>query len=229
MYQHGKRSRRQKNPRVYLQAAALLGVSLIGVAWILHRDLNIDSQEKTAVPIITEVLGAEEDTITINEPLFTLALPADWKQTNRVQNHVSNFYEWHSTKRGGDDRLLRLHIDTMPPSYKIVRMQPLYVNGRGFRLGNLSDNCMNFAKDAGTRQRAQGNAPVEAKWENVTFMCDPINANQTVGTGMFESGIAATLVGSDGRPHSFFFYWEDHNIRPDDKIFQNILKSFQIR
>lgn len=229
MYQHGKRSRRQRNPKVYVQAAALFGVALIVVAWILHKDLSVGSNEKSTVPILTEVTEDKDATIAINEPLFLLELPDDWHQTNRVQNHVANYYEWRSTKKGGDDRMLRLHVDVMPAVYKVVKMQPLYVNGKNFRLGNISDNCINFAKEAGTQQRAQGNAPVEAKWENVTFMCDPINNNQTIGTGTLEDGIGATVIGSDGKPHKFFFYWEDHNIRPDDKMFQTILKSFSAR
>lgn len=229
MYQHGRKARRQRNPRVYLQAAALLGVALIAVAWILHKDLSTGSDEKSTVPIVTEVLGDVDDTITINEPLFTMELPTDWKQTNRVQTKVANYYEWRSTKQGAADRMLRLHIDTMPKSYKVVRLQPLHVDGRGFRLGNLSNDCVHFAKDTDAVHRTQGNAPVEAKWENITFMCDQIKNNQTIGTGTETGGIAAEVSSSTGKQHRYFFFWQDHNIRPDDRMFRNILDSFKAR
>src|SRR5690606_5693027 len=119
---------------------------------------------------------------------------------------------------------LLLHIDVMPASYKITRIQPLVVSGNGFNLGNLSGHCISFAKDADAVRQSQGNAPVEAKWEDVLFMCDPIEANQTIGTGTAEGGIAAKI----GK-HKFFFYYEDHNIRPDDRILQNALRSFRAR
>lgn len=224
MYQHGKRTRRTKNPKAALHAAVVLSAALIVVALILQRDLSTSTDEKTTVPIITEVGEKKQDLIKINEPLFTMELPADWVLKKRVQESYVNFYEWNATKQGGNDRRLLLHIDIMPSSYKLTRLQPLTVNGNGFSLGNISGHCIEFAKDASTVQRAQSNAPVEAKWENVLFLCDPIKANQTVGTGTAEGGIAAKV----GR-HSFFFYYEDHNIRPDDKILQDVLRSFRAR
>ncbi len=220
MYQVGKRTRRQKNSKVLLQVAAVLGIALVAVALILHNDISKSTGPKTSVPIITEVGGVEDSTITINEPLFMLKLPSDWKQTNRVQSRAANYYEWQSTKKGGDDRRLRLHIDTLPTSYKIVRLQPVRPNGNSLLLGNLSDDCINF----GGPERRQSNAPFQARWENVLFTCDPVTANQTIGTGTVEGGIAARLGG-----HSYFFYYEDHNIRPDDKILQDILQSFQAK
>lgn len=220
MYQHGKRTARPKNPKVLLNVSFVLGIALVIIAAILHKDLSTDTKERTTVPIITEVSQQKGDVIEINEPLFTMQLPADWKQTNRVSEHYANFYEWHSTEPGGDDRRLLLHIDIMPPSYKVVRLLPLLINGNRLNHGNISDDCANFV----TRSGQDSNAPVEAKWENVTFICDPIEANQTVGTGTAEHGIGARIGN-----HKYFFYYEDHNIRPDDTILQNAIRSFQAR
>lgn len=227
MYQHGKRSRRKTNPKVFLYASALFSVSLIATALILQKDLHTNVAEKTTVPIITEVTE-DKDVITINEPLFSIELPSDWVKSNRVQTNSANYYEWKSTKKGAEDRTLRLHIDTMPATYKLVRLLPLTPKDNKFSLGNISNNCINFAKDAGNQQRTQGNAAVEAKWEGVTFQCDPINNNQTIGTGTIDHGIAARLKGSSGE-HAYFFYYEDHNIRPDDKILTDAIKSFAVK
>ncbi|MCA9347961.1 hypothetical protein KC867_00965 [Candidatus Saccharibacteria bacterium] len=229
MYQHGKRARRKVGPKVFLQFAFILGLSFVIVALILKNDLSTGKKEKTNVPILSEVKANQDATISIHEPLFSLDLPQDWIQSNRVQNHVSNYYEWQSTKQGGDDRSLQLHIDTMPASHKLVRMLPLTVSGNKFMVGNVSNDCVNYAKDIGTRldSEANGNHPVEAKWENVTFMCDPITSNQTVGTGLVGGGIAADIVGVDNVSHSFFFYYEDRNVRMDDSILVNIVKSFE--
>lgn len=206
-----------------MQVAIVLGVALIVVALILHKDLTTGTDEKTTVPIVTEVTEDKDEVTQINEPLFTMELPVDWEQVNRVQAHYANFYEWRSTKQGEDNRRLLLHIDILPSSYKITRVQPLIVNENKFNLGNISENCANFAKDTQAFNRTT-NAPVEAKWENILFMCDPVEANQTVGTGTAEGGIAAR-VGE----HNYFFYYEDHNIRPNDKILQDALRSFRAR
>ncbi len=222
MYQHGKKPKRKSNPKVFLHASVLLGLSLIAVAFILHKDLSTGTDKKTTVPIVTEVKENDSNKILINEPLFSLELPDDWAQTNRVQTRAANYYEWHSSKKGGNERRLLLHIDTLPQSYKITRLQPIRPNDKKLQLGNLSGNCIDFA------QKSNGNAPVEAKWENILFICDPIEANQTIGTGTEGSGIATKMTGSAGT-HSFFFYYEDHNIRPDDSILVGALKSFSVR
>lgn len=224
MYQHGKRAQRQKNPKVMLYVAMVFGVTVIAVAIILRKDLDTSTKEKTAAPIITEVLGDESDTITIDEPLFSINLPPDWELVSRKNDHIANWYIWRSTRSDAPDRTLKLYIDLMPQSYKLVRMQPLYVNGNKFRLGNLSGECMYFAKDTDSSLGSGSNAPVEAKWEDVTFMCDPIEANQTIGTGTVEGGIGAKV----GK-HTFHFYYEDHNIRPDDRLFQSALRSFEAK
>lgn len=224
MYQHGKRTKRSKNPKVFVYTAFLFAAGLVIAAYILHKDLASRTEEKSPVPIITEIGQKKEDIILMNEGTFTFELPADWQKVNRVQNRVANYYEWRSTKKGGDDRLLRLHVDVMPPSYKVTRMLPLLPNGSGFTVGNVSGNCVNFATAAGGSERSDRNAPVEAKWEGVVFVCDPISANQTIGTGTQETGIAAKAGG-----HTYFFYFEDHNIRPDDSILINAVKSFSSR
>lgn len=223
MYQHGKRTARPKNSKVFLYAAFILGLSLVIIALVLQKDLATDTKERTTVPIITEVSEQKEDVININEPLFSMQLPADWIETKEVHEHYANFYEWHSTKQGGNDRRLLLHIDILPKSYKLTRLLPLTVNGNKFNLGTLSIHCAEFATNAGSRDK-DNNAPVEAKWENVSFVCDPIEANQTIGTGTVDGGIGAKIGG-----HTYFFYYEDHNIRPDDKILQNAIRSFQAK
>lgn len=228
MYQHGKKTKRKTGAKTFLQAAFVLGLSLVVVAIVLRNDLAHDQKEKTTVPIVTEISEGKDTTVDINEPLFTMKLPKDWTQSKKAQSNVTNFYEWHSSKQGGDDRMLQLHIDTMPPSYKIVRLLPVTVNNNKLSTGNISGNCIEFSRDAGTEQRAQGNSPSLAKWENVTFMCDPINNNQTIGTGTVGDTIGTILRGSSGE-HRFFFYYEDHNIRPDDQILLNAVKSFMVK
>lgn len=225
MYQHGKRTKIKSNPKAFLQFIFVLGFFFVATAIILRNDIAGSDDEKTTVPIVSEVAGASDKSLMVNEPLFSMKLPEDWSLSNRVQANYANYYEWRSSKKGGDDRLLRLHINIMPQSYKIVRMQPIMPDGNKLKLGNLSSSCIDFAIGAGTVQRPSDNASAEAKWENVSFICDPINNNQTIGTGVPGGGIGATMSGSQGQS-TFFFYYEDHNIRPDDEILRSALSSF---
>lgn len=222
MYQHGKRTSRPKDKKIVLKASIIIGAALIVAAWLLQKDLNLSDTSQPDKAIITEVKENAEETIKIDEPLFSMNLPADWELKMRVNEHYRNSYEWRATKEGANDRTLILFIDIMPEgdSSKVTRLLPLTVDGNKFILGNISEHCINFATEAGPGQPSS-NAPVEAKWENVIFVCDPIEANQTIGTGTEGSGIASRMG-----EHKFHFYWRDHNVRPDDRMFRNIVSSF---
>ena len=226
MYQHGKRTKAPRNASVFLAAIIIMGVVVLIAWYIIHKDVGNTTDPKTNVPIITEVGAEEGEKLQIDERLFKMELPVDWKLYEERDETEIKFFTWVSTKKGADDRRLTLYIDKLPKSHKLVRLQPVTPNGATLLLGNLSDNCVNFAPGAVTQQ--QGNPPVEAKWENVTFMCDPITNNQTIGTGTAGSGISTILSGSQGR-HSYFFFYEDHNARPDDNILISALKSFQVK
>ncbi len=220
LYQHGRKTKRQKSANTFLATLIIAGVVVLVAWWIVHKDIGSGSEAKTTVPIVTEVGAEKEAMLDINEPFFSFQLPADWKLLERKTGNGINAYIYKSTKKGGDDRMLYVHVDVMPRSYKITRLQPITPNGNKFTLGNLSDNCINFAGEV----NRTSNAPFPAKWENISFICDPITTNQTIGTGTEGTGIETRM----GR-HAYFFYWEDHNIRPDDKILRDALSSFRAK
>ncbi|MBA2279551.1 hypothetical protein H0V99_03895 [Candidatus Saccharibacteria bacterium] len=223
MYQHGKRVHRPRDAAAILVTVAVVGAVILIAWYIVNRDAGSSTGPKANVPIVTDLdKNQEDETIDINEALFSMKLPRDWKIITRRNDSVVNLYTWVSTKEGADDRRLTLYIDLMPADYKLVKMQPLIPNGDKFLLGTLSDDCINFA---GGSAQTRGNASFEAKWQNVTFMCDPIINNKTIGTGMAGSGISSSLTGSKGK-HAFFFYYEDYNIYPNNIILQNALQSF---
>lgn len=217
MYQHGRRTKAPKSANTLIATLIIMGLVVLGAWWIVHKDIGSNTGPKSTVPIITEVGEDKGSKLQISENFFSMELPADWKLLERRNESYINSYVYASTKKGADDRRLEVHVDIMPQSYKYVKLQPLAANGSKLILGNLSNDCVNFASGA----NRGSTAPLPAKWENITFTCDPISANQTIGTGSEAGGIKTTL----GR-HSFFFYYIDHNIRPDDKIFTDALRSF---
>jgi hypothetical protein len=220
MYQHGKRTKSPHSMSVFLATVVFVGI-LILIGWyIVHKDIGNTTAPKTNVPIVTEVgTGTGDEKLIVEETLFKMELPTNWKlQEKKTDIPNINAYIWVSTSKGADDRRLTLHIDIMPTSYKLVKMQPLTANGATFLVGNVSDDCINFANTAG---QVSSTAPVPARWENVNFICDPIKNNQTIGTGTPGASIG-TKLGS----HTYYFYYEDYNIYPDNNILREVLQSF---
>jgi hypothetical protein len=224
MYQHGKRVQRPHNYKIFLATIAIIGGVVLGAWFMIHKDIGNATAPKTNVPIVSTVGASAGDTITINETLFTFELPKDWRLKEEVHQTYRNSWTWKGTKQGGDDRTIILHVDVMPLDYKLVKMLPVTSNGDKFLLGTLSDDCANFSGGPSTAKRNDSNAPFAAKWQDVNFICDPISTNQTTGTGSKADGIGVPL----GR-HKFFFYYEDHNIRPDNTIFRDAVLSFKAK
>ncbi|MDQ3123883.1 MAG: hypothetical protein M3Q14_04335 [bacterium] len=226
LYQHGKRTRQTRNTKVFLGVFAIVGAALVTAALIVSKDIGNSTAPKTNVPIVTEVGENEEDKLQINEKLFSFKLPSDWKLLEK-RNDQNHFYVWTATKKGASDRKLTIYVDTMPGEPKIVRLQPITPENKKLFLGNISGDCVGFAGNTSVNRQPKDTTPFNAKWENVSFLCDPIVNNQTVGTGTVSGGIATPLTGSQGK-HTYFFFYQDHNIRPDDKILIDALKSFQV-
>jgi hypothetical protein len=226
MYQHGKRVNRPHNYKIFLATLAIIGVVVLGAWFMIHKDIASTTGPKSNVPIISNVDSSSgTETIKIDEDYFTFELPKDWKLTGETHENYANFYTWTATKQGVNDRKLTLHVDIMPQAYKVVKLLPLTPNGSNFLLGTISDDCVNFS---GSAQQRQSNAEFQAKWQDVIFVCDPISANQTIGTGSKTTGIGVPLTGSRGT-HTYFFYFEDHNIHPDSTILRDALLSFKVR
>ncbi|MDQ3064654.1 MAG: hypothetical protein M3Q36_00055 [bacterium] len=228
LYQHGKRTRNPKNPKIFLSIAIVTGVTIVVAAFILSKDIGNSTAPKTNVPIVTNVGEDEESKLQINEKLFIFSLPSDWKLQSKVNDENTHHYVWVSTKKGASDRKLTLYVDTMPAEPKIVRLQPVSPSKNKLILGNISGECLSFAGSTNSSNRSQATAPFKAKWENITFLCDPIQANQTIGTGSTEGGTGVPLTAGQGR-HSYFFFYQDHNTRPDDRILVDALKSFEAK
>lgn len=227
MYQHGKRTRPPHNLSVFFATVVFVGVLLLIGWYLVHEDVGNATDPITNVPILTEVgEGAEDGVIKVDEFLFYFELPSDWKLQERKEDRPNiNAWIWVATKKGIDDRRLTLHVDIIPKEYKLVKMQPLIPNSTTFLLGNVSDNCINFANAAGHNS---SNTPVPAKWDNVNFVCDPIVNNQTIGTGTPGGSIGTPLNGTRGR-HTYYFFYEDHNVYPDDNILRAALQSFKAK
>jgi hypothetical protein len=225
MYQHGKRTKQARSKAAFMATTIILSVVVLVGLYIVQKDIGNSTAPKTNVPIVTEVgFESDKNLQQISEPLFTMELPPDWKLVEKRSDQSANFYLWASTKKGADDRRLTLHIDLMPKSYKLVRLQPLIPNGTSFMLGNLSDDCIGFAGGV----NASDTTPIDAKWENVSFVCDPIKNNQTIGTGTQGGSIGTKLTGTN-REHTFFFFYEDHNVNPDSTILRSAITSFRAK
>lgn len=163
--------------------------------------------------------------LVVNEPLFTLQLPADWKEVERRSDHVEQSVTWQAKTKDQDNRWLKIYYDVIPRGLDVNRLLPLDVVGSGVQYRQLSENCKNF-----TTAKSDNKTPQPSRWDNVDFICDLASFNDNrVGTGTAGQLNATKITGARQGEHAYMFVYIDRNIQPDYTIFYDALKSFQAK
>ncbi len=231
-YRYGHRPGRRRRTRVLI--VVVISVLILGtvgglIGYDLYKNRKTAPVESTGRTVI-QALDDSVNKLTINESLYKLELPSDWKEVARKNDTSKNSVTWRATKKNGDNRTLELFVDKIPTTQAINRLVPVTTSGSKLNHGDVSDNCESFTK-GGTANVSQAVKQPEtlAKYQAIDFMCDlPQPTQNKVGTGSAEGINTVTVKGSMGA-HKYFFLYTDHNIQPDYSIFYNIIKSFEAK
>lgn len=225
MYRLGENTIKRRHHRMVFYG---IGVILLLAGGVYARQ-NLRATTVIADPPPPTVKSVAADSSAmqhIDEPLFALDLPKDWKlESHRTQGF--NVYSWHSSDTETAGRLLSIYIDSIPASLGVNRA--VLVKSDGDRLipsGEVSDNCASFtSKSAGAPLTAS-----PAKWSGINFLCDLGNyLRDVVGTVSSDGLNRVELTGGTSGRHALFFTYTDNNIEPDFTIFTNALQSFKLK
>lgn len=232
-YKYGHRPGRRRRTRVLIVMAVslvLLGLAVSFVYFDLRNNRNTDSAEGVGRTIAQTLDNASQTTL-LDDPLFTMEFPSDWKEIRRTNNANEHSITWQATKHREDNRYIKIYIDTIPKSYPVNRMLPLTSRGSTFSVGDISSNCATFTKGGTTEAgRAQFLSAENAKWQGVDFICDLAQVTDNeVGTSSVEGINTVSATGPTKGKHSYFFVYTDHNIHPDNTILYNALRSFKAK
>lgn len=167
--------------------------------------------------------------LNVNEPYFTMQLPADWKQTSGT---IAGSFSWQATAKNEDARFLTIYIDdAIPANLPVNRELPLTAQGNQLTYGQLSPNCATFTA-GGTLETTQAVKlkPALAVWQNINFICNlPNVVDNQIGTGSMAGVNTITLTGPTAGTHSYFFLYTDRTGEPDYDILYNIIQSFRAK
>lgn len=212
-----------------LACCACIGV----VAYVIYRDLkqSSDVQVEGTSQIVGQVQANSESKLTIDEQLFTMQLPGDWKERTRSTTNLQRFITWNATKKNEDARELTLYIDAIPPNFAVNRLMPVTVQGNSLLPGDISDNCATFTGDGSASARDNATRPdTPARWAGIDFICSLATiVDNKVGVGALGGINQVKLKGSQGGEHTYFFLYTDHTIQPNYVILTDALKSFQVK
>lgn len=229
MYRIGHRVFRRKR---FIIISSVLVIFFIGLpAFFIIRDLqkNNDTSSSSGATIV-QVQQSQVSHMHVDEPLFGIDLPRDWKQVDSQSSPV-HYIEWRGGTAPTSPISLKLYIDTIPKTQAVNRLLPVSAQGNRLVLGTLSDNCSSFAGNSElTPQLASQAAPTKAKWQQVDFICDlPNYLRNITGTGSVGAVNSVSVSGANDNTHKYFFYYTDHTAHPDDSIIIDIVQSFRAK
>jgi len=205
-------------------------VILAGLGGIVAWDV-LKNQDTVAVSgptnSVAQVLDSQSSRqpVTIDEQLYSLQLPADWKEVERRITDQEQSVGWQAKQKGEDNRWLKIYIDKIPSDLAVNRLLPVDPSGDTIAYRQLSDNCANFT-NPGTNNKV----PTASKWQQINFICDLPNFVQNkVGIGSIAGLNKVEITGTTKGKHAYFLVYTDHNVQPDYNILYNALKTFRAK
>ncbi len=234
MYKLGKPVHRT-SVKAWLFIALLMGAVTFGFYFALIIRNDKTEIKNNNAPLITRVGGDSSNSITINEPLFTLQLKGLWKESSRDTDPNYHTIQWNYTGKDSTGRWIRIYVDTIPKDQAFNYLQPVTANQDVLSIGQMSENCATFTQGATPNVSRDVSVPnsqasLSARWQGVTFMCDNSHvSHQLVGTGSTDGNNAVSVTGKEHGKHQYFFLYNDDNYHADYSVFVDTLNTFRAK
>jgi hypothetical protein len=220
-YRIGERKHSHRRMYIWLGGflAALVFGAVIGVR-MLHADTHIADTPKVVTRKITY---DTPNTGVFEGSTFKLTLPSDWKPMP-VTDTPTPTYSWHGKSKDDVARWIDVYVDADVATFSLNRVVSVQANGAGLSVtSEVSDNCTNFTG----APVGSGQSHIQAKWQNLTFLCETGNyARDVVGTVSPDGLNTVIVTGPLKGMHHYLFVYTDNSASADYKIFTDALKSF---
>ncbi len=234
MYKHGRAVRRINYLAGITITASVLALSG-GIYFFFISKSKTSNATSNQTPLVTKHEATAGVSLTVSEPLFSMQLPGQWKESARDNDPSFHSIQWNYTGGKSSDKWVRIYMDTIPTTMAFNYLLPVVPSeGGGLSPGQISDNCVNFTQGANPANR-DASTPIAsesltARWQQVTFPCDNTHtSHQVVGTGSTEGGNVVTVTGPTRGSHKYFFMFKDDNYHPDYSLFSSVLSSFKAK
>lgn len=225
MYRVDRRIHRHKRTRRNLIIIGSILVTAGIVYGLFHVRVAPKQQLHNSPSVSTKFASNETKKITISKPLFTMELPATWKETTRGDSSVP-LPTYTFVSPDTDKQVLYIYLDNIP---EVALNRAIIVSSQGYGLAyeTVSENCATFT-DSATKDLRTGYAP--ARWQGANFLCDMGNAQRAyVGTISKDQGENITVTGQVSGQHKMFIMYVDNNINPNYSVFYGILGSMHFK
>lgn len=217
-----------KHRKIVLSSLGLILLVILGIVAFkgLHLTAVPQTKIKNASPVTTAYDVHEPKKVKIDEPLFSMELPAGWTTYKPAPGApVPAAYDFKSPS--AEARQLAVYIDAIPATMPLNRIVVVSSNGGTLDHSNASDNCSEYTQPTAA-EKAAGVA--DGKWQGVDFLCDIGNYERNVvGTASTEGNNQVTLTGPTVGAHKIFLVYTDNGASADYTVFYGIINSFKLK
>jgi len=160
---------------------------------------------------------------TINEPDFSMQLPASWVQTSYLNDSSQYSITWMDKNPKLDTRWLTVFVDNIP-SLPINNLLPIKAEGNKISYGLMSDDCSSFT------QYDRNQVSIAATYQGINFICNTTDIiDGVVGTGSIGTINKTAVTGSTEGTHNYFFEYTEHSGEPNYSYLDDALFSFRAK
>jgi hypothetical protein len=222
MYRLGEREHSHR--RLYI-TFSVFAVLVFGVVVGAKHYLTSNTEVSGSPAVVTKVSYDAPKVQQVIGNTFTMNIPSTWKLTADNNDIPSPTYNWQGTSGEDKNRWISVYVDTKLPSKAVNRALHIQANGATINvISGTSDNCTSFTGPANSSSGVQ-----QAKWENISFLCDTGNYERNVVGIVSPDGLNNINVTGTKGLHTYFFTYTDNAAQPDYTIFTNALASFRAK
>lgn len=222
-YYVGRRIRHHRHFWMAVAVLATLGLGVLVVYSLMHTTTTPSTTIYNAPPLSTSYVSDSTLKMHVDEPLFTLDLPAGWKAIPSVTSVNTPSYTFSSPS--AQARELDVFIDNIPSSLALNRVVTVNARGTSMDHQDVSENCATF-----TPATNSASGVVAGKWQGTSFLCDEGNYERdVVGIASSEGVNFVILTGPTAGTHKIFMTYTDNNINPNFSVLYAILESFKLK
>jgi len=232
-YRIGRHARRKAKKHIWLSILVVILLLLGSAGFVVYRIVQDTAETEITLPgpITREYAPPDNADKVLDQDVFTIKLPEDWRLKDHTDTGNLNKYHFQATAKGKDNRTLEVYVDRVPIHKAFNRLLPVIIaDNRVTVISSVSDNCTAFTGEQGANKPSDGPSEMDAKWQNISFTCDMANyIRNVVGVGTAENGHNLKLNGPKTGEHIFYFVYIDHNINPDYQILERAVESLTVK
>lgn len=202
---------------VFITVVVLAVVGLLLFVWLSSRGGATVIDTTKNKPISGTILPADASYNTVEDGRFTLKLPEEWIEEERVKNERYDYVTYVADDKNTTGRELTVYVGSQHKLDPLTKIVPVKVVDEKIVPENISPQCSTFTDFAD-----ENAIETQALWDGIKFPCSPNKITNYIGAGTVESGYGFIQKGS-----LFYLRFTDHSARPDNSIFLNILRSFE--